>query len=157
MVPLMSFLVTGRLIDRYGPGVVVAVGSTAFGAGVSWWALAVAIGPNYVAGVLGGMVLTGIGVGLTLPTMMATASSSLPPASFATGSAVINMIRQTGLVLGVATLVAVLGPNTGRGVLALDDFRRGWWISAALSFAAVLPAVGLLRRPREVVGATGAG
>jgi hypothetical protein len=108
MVPLVSFLVAGRLIARYGPAVVIAVGTLAFGAGVAWWALAITIHPDYVSGVLGGMILTGVGVGLTLPTMTATASSSLPPQSFATGSAVINMIRQTGLAIGVAVLVAVL-------------------------------------------------
>jgi 5-methyltetrahydropteroyltriglutamate--homocysteine methyltransferase len=44
---------------------------------------------------------------------MATAASSLPPASFGTGSAVVNMIRQTGIALGVAVLVAVLGGRPG--------------------------------------------
>lgn len=147
MVPLMSFLVAGRLISRYGSATVIALGCVAFAGGVSWWALAIAVDPNYVSGVVGGMILTGIGVGLTLPTMMATASSSLPPQSFATGSAVINMIRQTGLALGVAALVAVLGTSTGQSVATLGDFRDGWWVSAALSFAAVIPAWALLRRP----------
>ena len=66
------------------------------------------------------MIPTGIGVGLTLPTMMATASSSLPPASFATGSAVVNMIRQIGLALGVAVLVAVLGTAAHHGLVRAD-------------------------------------
>jgi MFS family permease len=143
----MSFVVAGRLITRYGPALVITLGSLAFGAGVSWWALAVTIHPNYVSGVLGGMILTGIGVGLTLPTMMATASSSLPPQSFATGSAVINMIRQTGLALGVAVLVAVLGTTTHHGAVELDAFRHGWWVTAALAFAGIVPALALLRRP----------
>ncbi len=145
MVPLMSFVVAGRLITRYGPAVVIALGSLAFGAGIVWWALAVGLQPNYAADLLGGMILTGIGVGLTLPTMMATASSSLPPQSFATGSAVINMLRQTGLALGVAILVAVLG--TGHhGIAELDAFRHGWWMTAAIAFGGVVPAVILLRR-----------
>ncbi len=59
------------------------------------------------------MLLSGVGVGLTLPTMMATGAGALPPPSFATGSAVINMIRQTGLAIGVAVLVAVLGTPAG--------------------------------------------
>src|SRR5580698_6599717 len=101
----MAFVVAGRLIARYGPAVVMALGSVAFGVGVAWWALAVESQPNYVSGLLGGMILTGVGVGLTLPTLMSTASSSLPPPSFATGSAVVNMMRQTGLALGVAVLV----------------------------------------------------
>ena len=114
---------------------------------MAWWALAITAQPNYVSGVLGGMILTGIGVGLTLPTMMATASGSLPPPSFATGSAVINMIRQTGLALGVAILVAVLGTAAESHAPALDAFRHGWWVTAAISFAGIIPALSLLRRP----------
>jgi EmrB/QacA subfamily drug resistance transporter len=148
MVPLMSFVVAGRLIARYGSALVIAAGSLAFATGVAWWALAVGLHPNYAGGVLGGMILTGIGVGLTLPTMMATASSSLPPQSFATGSAVINMIRQTGLALGVAVLVAVLGTTTLHGNSELDAFRHGWWVIAVLALAGVAPALALLRKPR---------
>jgi hypothetical protein len=154
MVPLMSFLVAGRLISRFGPAVVVALGSVAFGAGVVWWALAVEVQPNYVTGLLPGMVLTGVGVGLTLPTMMSTASSSLPPQSFATGSAVINMFRQIGLALGVALLVAVLGSGH-HGQAELDAFRNGWWVIAAISFLGVIPALVLLRRPVRPAGSAG--
>ena len=39
MVPLFSFLVAGPLIARFGPGPVIAAGSTIFAAGVAWWAL----------------------------------------------------------------------------------------------------------------------
>ena len=87
------------------------------------------------------MILTGVGVGLTLPTMMSTASASLPPESFATGSAVINMFRQTGLVLGVAVLVAVLGTSHGRGSTELASFQHGWWVTAGISFASLVAAL----------------
>ena len=145
MVPVMSFVVAGRLIARHGVAVVIGAGSLIFGAGVAWWALAVSVEPNYASGMLPGMILTGIGVGLTLPTMMATASTSLPPQSFATGSAVINMIRQTGLALGVAVLVAVLGSAAG-GSPNLDAFRQAWWVTALIALAGVFPAAVWLRR-----------
>jgi EmrB/QacA subfamily drug resistance transporter len=148
MVPLVAFGVAGRLIARYGPAPVISLGCLAFGSGVAWWAVAISAQPDYAAGVLGGMLVTGVGVGLTLPTMMAAAAASLPPQSFATGSAVINMIRQTGLALGVAVLVAVLGANAGHGGAALDAFRHGWWVIAALSFASIIPALVLPRRAR---------
>ena len=125
----------------------ISLGSVTFSAGVVWWALAITLSPNYVTGVLGGMILTGIGVGLTLPTMMATASSSLPAPSFATGSAVVNMIRQTGLALGVAVLVAVLGTTTHRGADELEAFRHGWWVIAGIALVGIVPALTLLRRP----------
>jgi MFS family permease len=147
MVPVMSFLVAGRLIHRYGPAAVMILGSVVFAAGRAWWALSVTTSPDYVSGVLGGMILGGVGVGLVLPTMMSTATASLPAYAFATGSAVVNMIRQTGLALGVALLVAVLGTASTRHTPGLSAFQHGWWLTAALSLAAVLPALALLRRP----------
>jgi len=146
MVPVMAFGVAGRLIAWYGPALVIALGSVTFGAGVAWWALAIGVQPHYLADVAGGMLLTGAGVGLTLPTMMAAAASALPPQSFATGSAVVNMIRQVGLALGVAILVAVLG-GAARGGAALTTFRHAWWMTAAIAFAGAVPALALRRRP----------
>jgi EmrB/QacA subfamily drug resistance transporter len=148
MVPLTAFLVAGRLIRRFGPAVVMGLGSLVFAAGVAWWALAATTAPDYVSGILGGMILGGAGVGLTLPTMMSTAAGSLPPQSFATGSGVINMIRQTGLALGVAVLVAVLGTDGTHGTAPLAAFQHAWWVTAAIAVAGVVPAMLLLRPAR---------
>jgi MFS family permease len=123
----------------------MSAGCAAFGGGICCWAALATVHPDYWPGILAGMLLTGIGVGLTLPTMMATAASSLPPASFGTGSAVVNMIRQAGIALGVAVLVGVLGGHPG-----LPAFREGWWVTAALAFAAIIPALWLLTGRRTV-------
>jgi EmrB/QacA subfamily drug resistance transporter len=151
MVPLFSFLVAGRLIARFGPGAVIAAGSTIFAAGMAWMALAVGLRPDYVGDVLGGLLLTGIGVGLTLPTLMATAAGSLPPTSFATGSAVVNMLRQVGLAIGVAVLIAVLGtPHSPAEVLAA--YQRAWTVIAAIAFAGgIVGFLLLVRRPTPAV------
>jgi MFS family permease len=134
MVPLFAFLVAGPAIARFGPARVSTFGATLFSAGVAWWALAGGLRPDYPREILGGMVLTGIGVGLTLPTYMATAAASLPAQSFATGSAVINMLRQIGLAIGVAILVAILGTRTAPNAV-LSSFQTGWIVIAALSLA----------------------
>jgi EmrB/QacA subfamily drug resistance transporter len=145
MVPLFAFLVAGRLIARFGPGPVIAAGSTIFAAGVAWWALAMGLAPDYVDDMLGGMLLTGIGVGLTLPTFMATGAAALPPHSFATGSAVINMLRQIGLAVGVALLIALLGtPNSAPQTLHV--YERASWVIAALSAIGGLVGLVLLTR-----------
>ena len=145
MVPLCSFLIAGRLIRRFGPAAVVVLGSAVFAGGLAWWAIAIGLRPDYAGSMLGGMLLTGTGVGLTLPTLMATAAGSLPPHSFASGSAVVNMIRQIGMAVGVAVLVVVLGaPGTPAGRLLA--FHRGWWVAAVVALAGVIPALLLLRR-----------
>jgi EmrB/QacA subfamily drug resistance transporter len=156
MVPLFSFLVAGRLTGRFGAGPVIAAGSTIFALGVAWWALAIGLRPDYVGDMLGGMLLTGMGVGLTLPTLMATGASSLPPHAFATGSAVVNMLRQVGLALGVATLIAVLGtPHTP--LASLGAYQRASWMIAAIAFVGGLVGLGLLsiRRQSSPIPAAG--
>jgi EmrB/QacA subfamily drug resistance transporter len=155
MVPLFSFLVAGRAIARFGPGRVIGVGATIFAAGITWWALAASTTPNYVGAMLGGMLLTGVGVGLTLPTFMATGASSLPPEAFATGSAVVNMLRQVGLAVGVAVLVAVLGaPATPSA--AQTAFEHGWYVIAGAALLAALAGLVLLRPVRATRSAAGA-
>lgn len=151
MVPVFSFLVTGRAIARFGPAVVSAAGSLIFAAGVAWWALTIGLQPDYVGSVLGGMVLTGIGVGLTLPTYLSTAAASLPPQAFATGSAVVNMLRQVGLAVGVAVLIAILGSAT-EPARRLTAFQHGWTVIAATAVVSGLAgAVALSRRAAPAV------
>jgi EmrB/QacA subfamily drug resistance transporter len=151
MVPLFTFLVTGRLLARYGPAVVIGLGASVFSLGIIWWALVVRVQPDYLA-VLPGMLATGMGVGLTLPSLMSTAAASLPPPAFATGSAVVNMLRQVGFAVGVAMLVAVLGSPHGAGA-ELAAFRHGWYATAAAGVAAALAAAWLRRRAAERVPA----
>ena len=147
MVPLFGFLLTGKLIARFGPGRVIGAGATIYAAGIAWWALRAGLNPNYLGQVLPGTLMTGIGVGLTLPTFMATGAASLPPQSFATGSAVVNMLRQVGLAIGVSVFVAVVGsPATPHA--SLVAFERGWTVIAVIGFSAAVVGMVALRRPR---------
>jgi MFS family permease len=147
MVPIVSSLVAGRLTARIGPGRVIALGCVVFAIGAGWWALSVDLHSDYVSQILGGMILTGVGVGLTLPTMMATGTASLPPHSFATGAAVVNMFRQIGLAVGVAVLIAVLG-SPGSPAQVVDVYRRGWIVTAVISLVAAVVALVLLSGAR---------
>jgi hypothetical protein len=85
-------------------------------------------------------------VGLTLPSLMSTAAASLPPPSFATGSAVVNMLRQVGFAVGVAMLVAVLGSPHGPAA-ELTAFRHGWYATAAAGLGAAVAAITVRHRP----------
>jgi EmrB/QacA subfamily drug resistance transporter len=150
MVPFFSFLIAGRLIARFGPAFVIAAGSTLFAVGMLWMALAAGLHPDYVRDVLGGMILSGAGVGLTLPTLMGTAAGSLPPSAFATGSAVVNMLRQVGLAIGVAVFIAVLG-SPASPAATLAAYQRAWIVTAAIALAGAVVALALLTNRRRVV------
>jgi MFS family permease len=148
MVPLFA-LGAGKVAGRVGAGAIAALGSVSFAAGALFWVVAVGRDAHYVSAMLPGALLTGIGVGLTLPTLTASAAQSLPAQRFATGSAVIHMSRQVGYTLGVAILVAVLG-TPGTATERLDAYRRGWAVIAGLALLAAV-AVLFLRRARPRV------
>jgi len=137
---------SGRYINRFGQRSLSALGIALFGIGSLWWRLRVGETPDYLGEMLPGLLLSGVGVGLVLPSLASAASSSLPPARFATGSAVFTMTRQIGFVLGVSILVAVLGsPNRVDPVAA---FERGWAfmiVSSVLGLLAAL-SIGEVRR-----------
>jgi MFS family permease len=116
-----------------------------FAIGIVWWATVVKADGAYATELLPGMLLTGIGVGLTLPTLVGAAATSLPPQRFATGSAIVTMARQIGAVLGVAALVSILGTPTG--ATAVTSFRHAWVAVAGAAVLAALAAL-TLRRPQ---------
>ena len=109
--PAMAALtapIGGVLSDRFGQRVVALPGALLFAAGCVWFALNMDATPGYVAEMLPGQVLTGSGVGLSFAAWGSAAVAELPPAQFATGTAVQAMLRQVGAVLGIAVVVAVL-------------------------------------------------
>jgi len=146
MVPITSFLLAGRLIARYGAATVVAAGLVIFGAGLIAWAAVAGSRPDLVFALLR-TVPSGIGVGLTLPTLMGVGTSALPSSSFATGSGVINMVRQLGLAIGVAIFVAIAG-SSGSVAERIAGFRLAWWVMAMITALGLLPLPLLLRARR---------
>ena len=152
LVPVTSLLVAGRLIKRFGTAPVVTLGIIVFAAGCAWWAITVTLTPS-LAAALGGIILTGIGVGLTMPTLMGAAAGSLPPSSFATGSAVVNMIRQTGMAVGIAGLIAIIGTPGGSIADHLGAFRHAWWAMAFITLLGLGPTF-LMLRARPTAGPT---
>ncbi|WP_209440751.1 DHA2 family efflux MFS transporter permease subunit [Amycolatopsis thermoflava] len=122
MVPLFA-MVGQRLARRMPAGALVAVGNLVFCLGAVMLAWNASAQARFATDVLPGWIVTGVGIGLALPTLMAAATASLPPAQAATGSAVVNTGRQLGYVLGVAVLVAVLGHARHPAPQSDDGFR----------------------------------
>lgn len=137
MVPITSLFLAGPLIARFGSAAVVALGLVVFAAGVIVWALLAGPAPDLWFAILF-VIPSGIGVGLTLPTLMGIGTSALPPSSFATGSGVINMVRQIGFAVGVAIFVAIVGSQASSEA-QMASFRLAWWVMAAITAIGLLP------------------
>lgn len=148
MVPVTSLLLAGWLITRFGAAMVVTAGLVVFAGGVIVWAVLAGPQPNLGFAVLC-VIPSGIGVGLTFPTLMGVGTSALPASSFATGSGVINMIRQIGFAVGVAIFVAIVG-SSGSAEAHMAAFRLAWWVMAAITALGLIPLLLQSRRRRAV-------
>ncbi|HEX4326244.1 MAG TPA: MFS transporter, partial [Burkholderiales bacterium] len=143
LVPIVSMLFSRRLIARFGAAPVVVAGLLLFALGLAWWALVPGVTPSVAAAVIG-MLPIGAGVGLTLPTLMGVSTSSLPPSSCATGSGVVNMIRQAGMAIGVAVLVALIG-SPASAAERIEAFQSAWWIMSVVLLFGLIPTLTLIR------------
>src|SRR5579871_5168709 len=141
MVPLFA-AVAQRLARRVPVGLIAMAGSLLFGLGFVIDLANIGTTPAYAADLLPGWLVGGAGVGLAMPTILSSATADLPPNRAATGSAVANMSRQIGTVLGVSMLVAVLGAPASPGA-AHTVFEHGWWAIAAVAAVAAGCAVGM--------------
>lgn len=148
MVPLTSMLFGARLIARFGAKPVIAAGLCCFAAAFAVWASLIDQTPQACVVVIG-MALSGIGVGLAFPTLMGMGTQALPASAFATGSGVINMLRQASMAIGVAMFVALVGSPAGMSA-KLQSFHMAWWVMATLTLMAATPLLRLRKEKLQV-------
>lgn len=135
--PLMAAVCainSGRIVRHFGRALPAIAGAASVAFSALFWLLAAPAHPAYLTGFLPGLILGGIGAGLTQAPLFA-AASTLPVDRATTGSAVLNMARQVGSAVGVAALVALLA---GQHPDRLTLFHRGWSLELAAAAAACL-------------------
>jgi EmrB/QacA subfamily drug resistance transporter len=135
----------GPLAERIGYRVLVVPGALVWAGAYLWYHQQVGTTPAFWGEWLPGQVLSGIGVGATLPLLASAALAAVPGGRYATASALISSVRQLGGVLGISFLVLIVGtPSSATIVGALHD---GWLLSI-VAFAATALLSLLLVRPR---------
>ncbi|OJY44107.1 DHA2 family efflux MFS transporter permease subunit [Pseudonocardia sp. 73-21] len=148
--PLMAAVfstVGGRLSDRFGARASIVPGALVFALGCLLFATRIGPDPAYLTAFLPATLLTGTGVGLVFSGLGTAAVAQLPPARFATGSAVGTCARQIGAVFGIAVLLSGLDAG-GPGA-----FRTAWFamVGTALATAVCGLVIGAVRaRPAPV-------
>jgi EmrB/QacA subfamily drug resistance transporter len=151
MVPV--FAMAGQaLTKRVSTGVIAATGCLLWAAGTVYMLLAVGPEPHYFTEMLPAWLITGMGVGLAMPTMLSSATAELPPARSGTGSAVVNMARQVGTVFGIALLVALLGSPTGYAEQH-RAFTTVFWMVTVIGIIAAVASLGLTQRRKARLAA----
>jgi EmrB/QacA subfamily drug resistance transporter len=152
--PIVVAIVSGRagkMAAKIGFRPVLLVGFAFFTAGLCWYRIKVGVHPAYLADMLPGQLIAGLGIGLTFPILGAAAVSTLPVARFSVGSAVGQTARQIGGAIGVAILVVLIGtPHSAAE--ALSGFDRVWTYAAITAAVAALICCLLVQSPKPAPG-----
>jgi NTE family protein len=130
--PLVAMAIAGpgsRLVERLGHRRVVVPGALIWTAGMVFFATTVGVKADFLGGWLPGMVILGIGAGLSFPTLSGAAVGSVPGPRFAVATALNSVARQLGAALGVAVLIAIVGNPSPLD--ALHAFEHGWVFAGA--------------------------
>lgn len=147
--PLMVIpvaMLSGRFAARAGHRPLLVVGCGLMALGGLWQAFVPGVAPDYVRHWLPSQLLTGMGVGMALPSLSGAAVASLPATLFGAGSAVNQAVRQFGSVLGVALTVVLVG----HGHLSLPEFQTLSLTYAALAMVTALICLGVRTQPEHL-------
>jgi MFS family permease len=136
-------IITGRLAARLGHRPFLVGGSLLYAASGLWFLLVPGEEPAYLTHWLPGLLMSGISVGMVLPSLAGAAVNRLPAQQYAVGSAINQATRQIGAVLGVAITVLLLGHAGIRHA----DFVPVYGIHIALALLTALFCLPVNTRP----------
>jgi MFS family permease len=138
----------GRLAGRFGYRLPVVLGTVIAGSAML---LLARIGTETpYANLWWKLTLFGVGLGLVNSPVVAAAQAALPPERSGTASGMVNSARQTGGLLGIALLGAIVtavGGGHGDGFVA--GLRTGYLLTALCLFAGTAAAAVLLRADHD--------
>jgi EmrB/QacA subfamily drug resistance transporter len=154
-----------KLIMRFGPRRTLLPGLVMIGVGLLLFARTPVDG-NYVADILPPMLIVGIGIGTSFPSLMTLAMSGATPEDSGLASGVVNTAAQVGGAIGLAVLATLATERTDslRGEGSFDaalnsGFHLAYLVGAALVAAAFVIAVVAMREvpmPHEQAETQGA-
>ncbi|WP_242905076.1 MFS transporter [Actinomadura terrae] len=126
LVSMVTALVAGRLVDRIGGKRVLMAGLAAFTAGLAATALVAGSGTSAWA-LQPGLLVIGLGTGLTFPPMTTLAMRDVPHGAAGAAAGVFNSTRHLGNVMSAAAVGALL---QNRIAAALPREGGGRWRAA---------------------------
>ncbi|WP_116451607.1 MFS transporter [Blastococcus litoris] len=148
VVFLLVSPVVGGLVGRFGPRRLMVVGIL-FMAGAFFALSAVEAGDGYVAAVLPGALLWGLGLGLTVAPLTAGVLAAVSDEDLGEASAVNDAASRVGALLLVALVPVLVGVGSGElGPALADGYRPAMLVMCGLTLAAAaVTAVFVSDRP----------
>ena len=118
MVMLFAQISNIVLMPRIGPKVLVAAGMLLAAAGMAWLTR-IGVHSDYATAIVGPMLVTGAGIGLSMPPSMNTGTFGVAPYDAGVASATLNVGQQLGGSIGTALLNTIATSATASYLVGL--------------------------------------
>jgi len=149
--PMLVAPVAGMLAPRLGVRPLLVGGLLSQAAGLAWQAASLGDVVSY-RDLVPGLVLAGVGMGLTFAPSSTAVLADMAPDDHGTASSVNATLREIGGALGVAVLVAVF--QAAGGALTPDGYlvglRPAVWVAAAVVLGGAVVALAMPRQTGRV-------
>jgi EmrB/QacA subfamily drug resistance transporter len=139
--------VSPRLVQRFGVQPLIVTGTVLVGA-ANLWLAGIDQSSTYAVHLLGPMILTGIGAGLTFMPITVAVLTDVEPRHAGSASGLLQMSQQIGGSLGLAVLVTVYASRTVPGNV-VAGMQESFEVAAVFLLSALVVALVMLRRPRS--------
>ena len=146
-----------KLIMRFGPKNTLVPGVSLVVAGLLLFARA-PVDASYWVDVLPALLLVGVGVGTSFPSLMTLAMSGATPQDAGLASGVVNTSMQVGGAIGLAVLATLstertqnlVADGTAQAQALTSGYHLAYLVGAGLAAIAVIVAVVVLRNPEPM-------
>jgi EmrB/QacA subfamily drug resistance transporter len=150
VVIILAAPAAGKLSDRHGSRWLMSVGMVLLGLQLLYLSQ---LGPDASFwNLLPGLLLGGLGMGITMTPTAAAATRAVPVEKSGVGSAVLNAMRQVGGSVGIALMGAIVAAQAG-GRPGVDGFMAGYeralLVAAVIALAGAVVAFALVRHETE--------
>jgi MFS family permease len=141
------------LVTKLGVKPVLIVGMVLLGLGLAFFSQ-VSVGGSYVADLLPGFLLIGVGMGFSFVPISIAALAGISSTQAGLASGLINTSQQIGGALGIAILATVsttrtdslLASGSDRAAALTGGFSIAFWVAAAFAVVSLVATIVLLRR-----------
>jgi MFS family permease len=154
--PMLVAPVAGALADRIGPRPLLVTGLALQAAGLAWVADIAVVGAGY-AQFVAPLIIAGLGISMTVPTVAAAALGAVPAADLGKASGVNNTLQRFGGAFGVAIATAAFAAygHLGSPASVVSGYRPAVAVSAGLSLVGAIVATAVARRKPAPAGPAG--
>jgi EmrB/QacA subfamily drug resistance transporter len=145
--------VAGQLVTRVGVKPVLVVGMAMLTGGLVFFTQ-VSVGGSYLADLLPGFLVIGVGIGFSFVPISIAALAGIRPAEAGLASGLINTSQQIGGALGIAVLSTIATSRTTDSLATgslppqalVDGFSTAFLVGAVIAGVGLLAALTLVRR-----------